>query len=162
VSFRFPYAPDPMAILPAGVVPPGVPPVRYRPLIPIRVFGPAPNGRQLQLNALVDSGSDWTVCRKHIAAMIGVSDFFAVTSVSWRGAVIPLEIARIDIEISNRGRSWRWPAVVGFVDVKLPFPCLLGQTGCLELLHSQFLGDQRALELDITTVFRAVGGTDVP
>jgi hypothetical protein len=114
------------------------------------------------MNALVDSGSDWTVCRKHIAAMIGVSDFFAVTSVTWRGVVVPLELARIEIELSNRGRSWRWPSVVGFVQVKLPYPCLLGHTGCLELLRSQFLGDQRVLELETTPVFRAVGGTETP
>jgi hypothetical protein len=162
VSLRFPYAPDATAVLPAAAVPPGAPPVRYRPILAVRVYGPDPPGRHLQMGALVDSGSDWTVFRRHIAAMIGVTDFFASTNVMWRGVSIPIELANVELEISLRNESWRWPAVVGFIQARLPYPALLGQTGFLEFMHSELLGDQRALRLETNSLFQSVGGQKAP
>ena len=91
---RFPYLEE----LLFGEVPPSLPAgtaSRWRPLVPIRIVGPAGRSR-LFLRALLDPGSDDTIFPLDVAALIGAELRSGTNhSLRWRGQRYKLEFADV-------------------------------------------------------------------
>jgi hypothetical protein len=152
---RFPYLPEPLS----GSVPPSLPPgtrVRWRPLAPVRVIGPAGQSRFFA-RALLDSGSDETVFALDVAARIGVG-LMAETgqTIRWRGQGYSLRFGRVELQFTGEaGSVWRWPATVGFSAAPIRYP-LLGQAGCLSYFDTLFRGHDRAVELETNASYPGI------
>lgn len=142
---RFPYLEEPLT----RQVPPSLPSgatSRFRPLLPVRIFGS--RGSRLFLRALLDPGSDDTVFPLDVADIVGASLISGTAhSLRWRGAQYRLRFGRVQLQLEGTAETWRWPAVVAFCDAPIRYP-LLGNAGCLEFFDVTFRGDQRVLEIE--------------
>ena len=114
--------------------------LRPRPMMPVQFGQP---GGSLTRTSVLDSGADDTVLPDWIAAALGLN----LTGVEERPIGLagrtPLRCryAPIEIQISDGVReTYRWTAIVGFVDAAaLPRP-LLGHGGCLQYFDAEFRG----------------------
>jgi hypothetical protein len=137
-------------------MPPSLPPgsaARWRPLVPVRVFGPAGQFRDYA-RALLDSGADDTVFPFDIAVRIGVVLQPATRhAVRWRGQSFPLLFGDVELELADEsGVMYRWPATVGFTPAPIRYP-LLGNAGCLCFFDTTFRGDDRLVELETNRAY---------
>ena len=154
---QFPYLEERLF----GSPPPSLPPhatVRWRPLLPIRIIGPA--GRSwFFLRALLDTGADDTVFPLDTAARIGaVLQPNTRFGLRWRGQPYSLQFADVELELADNGSQWRWPAVVGFSAAPIRYP-ILGYAGCLTFFDATFFVNQRIVRLETNPAYP---GTTVP
>jgi hypothetical protein len=139
----------------SGPPPPSLPTgatCRFRPFIPVRIFGPGGRSRFFP-HSVLDTGADDTVFPGAAATVIGAT--LLTTSahqLRWRGSSYPMRFARIELQLSTRGFACRWPAIVSFSSAPLPYP-LLGITGCLEFFDATFRGDDHVVELVVNRSF---------
>ena len=136
---RFPY----LVELIQGPPPPSLPQSargRWRPLIPVTVFGPA--GSSLAFGrALVDPGADDTLFPLDVATYLGIPLLPATGhAMRWRGQRSALRFGTVELAfVDDDGNTIRWPATVAFTVAGVRYP-LLGVAGCLEFFDAKFLG----------------------
>ncbi|MFI5455681.1 MAG: hypothetical protein ACHRXM_09545 [Isosphaerales bacterium] len=122
--------------------------VRPRPMMPVRFAG---SGGSLTRTSVLDTGADDTVLPDWIATALGLD----LTGVEERPIGLagrtPLRCryAPVEIQMSDGIReTYRWTAIVGFVDAAtLPRP-LLGHAGCLQYFDAEF----RGADLDVLLI----------
>ena len=142
---QFPYLDEPLTGPPPPSLAPGAV-VRYRPLIPVTVVGPA--GQRRFSRAVVDSGGDDTVFPIGVLALIGVAPRpDSGHRIRWRGNLHPLRFADVDLVFADDAASCRWPSVIAFSPAPLPYP-ILGNAGCLEFFDVRLLGGDLVVELE--------------
>jgi hypothetical protein len=138
-----------------GSPPPSLPAsatVRWRPLVPVTLFGPT-GRRRFFPRALLDPGADDTVFPLVIAGLIGVAlrpDSGHV--LRWRGQGHALRFGDVSIELSDGAEVWRWSAVIGWSPAPLRYP-ILGIAGCLQFMDACFLGERRIAQLEVNASF---------
>src|ERR1041385_9023685 len=111
----FPY----LALPTKGPVAPlGTARVRYRPIVPVRVFGPL--GSRL-VDGCIDSGSDDTVFPLSLARRLGIDLTGAPrgSASPVGGAVVHYSYAVVRLRMTDGMETWDWQATVGFVDLPL-------------------------------------------
>lgn len=125
---------------------------RWRPLLPVRIFGPLGDVRVLR-RVLLDSGADDTIFPLDVAVQLQLTlrpD--SGHPIRWQGQHHPLRYGDVELELSDGQMGVRWPATIGFTTARLRYP-LLGLGGCWQFFRATFLGDQRAVEIDINPTF---------
>lgn len=126
--------------------------VRWRPLLPVEVFGSA--GLSVTFpRAVVDSAADDTVFPLDVAQKIGVvlrPD--TGHRVRWRGQLHPLRFGDVELVLNDGVGAWRWPAIVGFSPALIRYP-LLGTAGCLQFMDARFRGADLIVELETNHTF---------
>jgi hypothetical protein len=114
--------------------------VRPRPMMPVQFSGP---GGSVTRTSVLDTGADDTVLPEWIAAAIGL-DLTGVQEypIGLAGRA-PLQCRYVPVEMQISDgvhETYRWTAVVGFVDAqRLPRP-LLGHAGFLQYFDADFRG----------------------
>jgi len=119
----------------------------YRPVIPVRVLGPRGDAF---IFGLLDSGADTTVLPGFLVDRIGV-DLEPQTG-RFRGVggqVVTVSFGTVDLELHQGNESYRWPARVGFLDVRTV--AVLGRAALLEYFDVTFLGADNAVTLERNT-----------
>jgi hypothetical protein len=148
---HFPYQDE----LLTGPAPPSLPvgaTVRWRPLVPVEIFGPT-GLSQTFARAVVDPGADDTVCPLDVARKIGaILRPDTGHRVRWRGQLHPLRFGDVELVLDDGTGSWRWPAVVAFSPAPMPYP-LLGTAGCLQFIDACFRGADLIVELETNHTF---------
>ena len=126
---------------------------RFRPLVPVAVFGPSGNSLAFE-RALVDPGADDTIFHLDVAAALGIPLLVdAGHGMRWRGQQFRLRFGFVDLELADdSGNTLRWPATIAFTMAKVRYP-LLGVSGCLEFFDARFLGQARIVELEPNPLF---------
>lgn len=121
--------------------------MRWRPLVPVEVVGPAGVSRQFG-RAVVDPAADDTVFPLDTAARIGAA-LRAVTghAIRWRGQLHALRFADVELVLDDGSSVLRWPAVIAFSPAPIRYP-ILGQGGCLCFLDAMFFGLGKVLTLE--------------
>lgn len=152
MMLRFPYLDEPLT----GPPPPSLPTtvkVRWRPLVPVTVAGPA-GGSFSFGRALVDPGADDTVFPLDVAHLLGIAlKPPTAHAMRWRGQRFPVRYGAVDLElIDDTGTLLRWPAVVAFTNAAVRYP-LLGVCGCMEFLNVRFFGADRIIEIEPNSSF---------
>ena len=148
---RFPYQDE----LLTGPPPPSMPVnanVRWRPLVPITIFGPGGLFRDFG-RAVVDPAADDTVFPLDTAQRLGVQ-LRPDTGhrVRWRGQSHPLRFGDAELVLTDNIVVWRWSAVIGFSPAPLRYP-ILGQSGCLQFMDVNFWGADRMVEMEINRTY---------
>jgi hypothetical protein len=152
VILRFPYLQE----LLRGMPPPSLPKAataRWRPLVPITIYGPS-GGSLAFGRALLDTGADDSIFPITVANALGVT-FLPITghAMIWRGQQFTLRYGQVDLElIDDTGNALRWTAPVAFTGANVRYP-LLGVCGCLEFLDARFRGKDRVVELEPNAAF---------
>ena len=127
--------------------------VRYRPIMAIRVGGPA--GSWI-LDGLLDPGSDDTIFPEWVAPVIGLDLSAAVDHhLHLAGRASPLRCRYFSTTLritDGKQESYEWDAVVGFVAIPLKCP-LLGQAGFLQYLDFNFRGADHIADLSPNASF---------
>jgi hypothetical protein len=148
---RFSYQPEPLggpspASLPATAA------FRWRPLIPIKIIGPAGLYRDYGL-AILDPAADDTILPIHLVQRLGIA-LRPLTrhGVRWRGQLHPLRFGDVELQVAANGSVWQWPAIVGFSPAPIRYP-ILGQAGCLQFFDARFFGADLEVELETTRNF---------
>lgn len=135
---RFPYLSEPIGR--------GGGASRWRPLVPVRIFGPTQRKCWFP-RALIDTGADDTIFPMHAATLAGVRlRPPAASVVRWHGQAYPIQFGDVELELRDGRTALRWPAIIAFSVAPLRYP-LLGQRGCLQYLDATFLGDAQLVEL---------------
>jgi hypothetical protein len=115
--------------------------LRYRPILPVGVFGPL--GLRL-LDGCVDCGSDDTIFPMSLARKLGLELTGAPQGESHPvgGAVVPYVYAAVTLGVSDGVETCEWQATVGFVDLPLRWG-LLGHAGFLDFFDTDLRGARR-------------------
>lgn len=143
---EFPYQDEPLA----GPPPPSLPAsssVRWRPLVPVTIFGPTGKHR-LFSRAVLDPSADDTVFPFAVASLLGV--VLRPPSghgLRWRGHSHPLRFGDVQLQLSDGVQSCRWPAVIAFSPAPIRYP-ILGLSGVLQFFDASFLGEDRIARLE--------------
>jgi hypothetical protein len=150
MRFRYSsYEVDPSPAVPHGIL--------YRPEVTIDVVGP--RGVET-IQALVDTGSDETVFPASLASVLGVPlDHASAGSASAVGGhVVQLTPGVVLLQLVGDDQTYRWQALVGFLEVKNPEDevALLGYAGFLEYFRATFNSEAYELELTPTNRFRQI------
>lgn len=159
MTLRLPYRAFHHVKIASQLAPSGAPTIRYRPVIPIRIFTSQSQLGVFVGDAFADPGSDFTVFRRDVAAALGVSAFVYQMKHRWQGVEYPVQFARVQLVVTDGTNRLSWPTAVGFSDASIPYRCLLGLSGFFEFFDVRFLGSHQALEIEPNDVFRQVGGT---
>jgi hypothetical protein len=125
--------------------------IRLRPVIPVRIA--ASGGSQL-LDGLLDTGSDETVFEDWVAKPLGIDLAQAPSepvNLVGRGT-IDCRYTTVTLVLTDGKEACRWPALVGFVPIKLQYQ-LLGHSGCLEYFDAEFRGADREIFLETNRFF---------
>jgi hypothetical protein len=148
---RFPYQDE----LLTGPAPPSLPShatVRWRPLVPVEIFGASGLSRQFT-RAVADPAADDTVFPLDTAQQIGsVLRPDTGHRIRWRGQLHPLRFGDVELVLEDGTGVWRWPAVVGFSPAQIRYP-LLGTAGCLQFMDARFRGADLIVELETNRTF---------
>jgi Aspartyl protease len=130
------YQIDPTPTIPSGEA--------YRPLVPIRVFGPS---RSVQLFGLLDTGADNVFLSASLAEILGI-DLSPDADLAHAAGGHELDVRSGSIEIAQNGESYRWSLFAGFLNSDdEPAVAFLGHAGFLENLNADFNGAARTIEL---------------
>jgi hypothetical protein len=117
----------------------------YRPMIPLRLFGPI---GEYELGGLVDTGSDDTLFPDHFIRTLGVvippSDYAAIAGIDGSMPLAPY--GKVDLAIPGAGGGHRWSARVDFHP---GHRVALGYSGFLEYFTASFNGRGRHLTLTL-------------
>ncbi len=147
----FPYQEE----LLTGPAPPSLPvgaTGRWRPLVPVVIFGPTGLSERFG-RAVVDTGADDTVFPLDAARRIGaVLRPDTGHRVRWRGQLHPLRFGDVALVLDDGTGTWRWPAVVGFSPAAIRYP-ILGTAGCPQFMDARFRGADRMVELETNPTF---------
>lgn len=147
----FPYQDE----LLTGPTPPSLPvgaAVRWRPLVPVEIFGPTGLSRQFT-RAVVDPAADDTVFPLDTARQIGaVLRPDTGHRIRWRGQQAPLRFGDVELVLEDGTGVWRWPAIVGFSPAQIRYP-ILGTAGCLQFTDAHFRGAGLIVELSTNHAF---------
>ena len=131
---------------------------QWRPIVPIRVQ--APNGKQLFVDALVDTGCDMTLFTPAAAELLQL-DLSQVPETpinSALGTVDTYQAVPLTLEIRRPPDVLRWTAHVGFVKRRLTY-CILGTRGFFEFFQLNYDASQRQFELLPNESIPAIGET---
>jgi len=109
--------------------------IRFRPLIPLRVAGP--NGRLIDLEALVDTGADEVLLPDTLLPAFGFASGSGITrGTSGIGGRTTVVFHPIRLEIrANPNDRIAWHATVGFAKLSLHV-AMFGLAGGLEFFHT--------------------------
>ena len=125
---------------------------RYRPLLAVRITGPA---HSLLRDTLIDTGADDTVFPEGIAVALGVDLASAPQlniNLAGRGP-IRCRYAQALLRITDGAHeTYEWTATIGFVPVSLKHP-LLGHAGFLQFFNADFRGADREVILTTNPTF---------
>jgi hypothetical protein len=132
------YQIDPTPTIPSGEV--------YRPLVPMRVFGP---NQSIQMFGLLDTGADNVFVSASLAQILGVDlSIEADLAQGAGGHELNVRSGSIEIEIGNDNESYKWPLVASFVETDdEPVVAFLGHSGFLEYFNAGFDGLAYVAEL---------------
>lgn len=149
---RFAYLSEPLTGSPPPSLPAGAS-ARWRPLVPVRVYGPSGRVRFFP-RALLDPGADDTIFPLDLVPLLGISlRADAGHTVRWRGQAHSLRFGDVELELSDEsGSIWRWPATIGFSSAPIRYP-ILGIAGCLIYFDALFRGDDPMVELETNRAF---------
>lgn len=148
MSIRFPYthlrSSQPIIALGGRFVHP-------RPLIPVSLIGPA--GTELK-DALLDSGSDYTLFSAQSAKTIGLdlSNAPHAVGAGIGKAVMPIRFAQASLRISDGVETREWSAWVGFVSIPLKHP-IMGFAGALQFFDLHLRGALEEFELAVNALY---------
>lgn len=148
---RLPYQAEPLTgptapSLPAGTV------VRWRPLVPITIVGPATRPARF-LRAVVDTGADDTIFPLDTVQLIGaVLRPDSGHRLRWRGQLHALRFGDVELVLDDGAEVWRWPATVAFSPAPIRYP-ILGVAGCLQFMDTRFRGADLIIELETNHTF---------
>lgn len=119
-----------------------------RPVIPIRISGPAGNARW---DALVDTGADETLLPASLAAILGIQldDEATSQATGITGELLTIRYGEAQFELSSGHEVCQWRTMVGFVDFETAKDevVILGHGGCLDYFTAVFNGEHAELEL---------------
>lgn len=117
-----------------------------RPLVAIHVI--APNGKQLLVDALLDTGSDRTLFTPATAELLqlDISHVPETPICSALGTVDSYRALPLTLELRRDGNVLRWTTNVGFVKRRLAY-CILGTQGFFEFFRFHYDAAQRVFEL---------------
>lgn len=134
---KFPYVEysvEPSPTLPNGII--------YRPMLPIRVIGPA---GEISILGLLDTGSDQTLLPRTVGNDIGAN---IDNTQQWSlggvgGQSIHAVLGRVELEIAYESEAYRWPQQVGFVSFATAEDevAILGHAGFLDFFTVTFDGE---------------------
>jgi hypothetical protein len=140
MMLRMPFRPFHKIPIAAPLVPLDAPSIRYRPVVPLRVFSPTSGATIFLGDAFLDSGSDLTVIHSGFAAALQITTFVHQLNHRWKGSNHPVRFATVRLELSDRTSKVEWPATVGFTDAPITYNCLLGLSGFCEFFDVRLLG----------------------
>jgi hypothetical protein len=128
--------------------------LRYRPIVPIRAFGPL--GSRL-IDGCVDCGSDDTIFPLSVARKLAIDLQGAPQGQAHPidGTVVAYHYATIMLRLSDGLESFEWSATVGFVDLPMRW-ALLGHAGFLDFFDAKLRGQQREISLIPNSAFPGV------
>jgi hypothetical protein len=134
----FPYLPLPTK---APIPSLGGASVRYRPILPTRVFGPL--GSRL-FDGCLDSASDDTIFPLSVARRLGIDLTGAAQGQAQPvgGHSVPYLYATVILRLTDGLETCEWTATVGFVDLPLRW-ALLGHAGYLDFFDVELRGARR-------------------
>ena len=115
--------------------------LRYRPIIPVGVFGPL--GLRV-FDGCVDSGSDDTIFPLSLARKLGINLTGAPQGEAHPvgGTTVPYLYAAVTLRVSDGLETCEWQATVGFVDLPLRW-ALLGHAGFPDFFDADLRGARR-------------------
>jgi transglutaminase-like putative cysteine protease len=115
--------------------------VRYRPIMSVRLTGPADTKLR---DGLLDTGSDDTVFTEALAGLLGIDLLSAEerqVALAGRPQPVRCRYAPVLLRITDGiSETYEWTAVVGFAASRLSY-CLLGHAGFLQFFDANFQGD---------------------
>lgn len=119
---------------------------QWRPIVPICVH--APNGKQLFVDALIDTGADMTLLTPAAAELFQLDlDQLPETPItSALGTVDAYRTVSLTLELRRPPEVLRWRTNVGFVRRRLTY-CILGTRGFFEFFRLSYDARQREFEL---------------
>ena len=125
--------------------------LRYRPIVPVGVFGPL--GLRF-LDGCVDCGSDDTVFPLALARKLGIDLTGAPQGEAHPvgGTVVPYLYAAVTLRVSDGIETCEWQATIGFVDLPLRW-ALLGHAGFLDFFDADLRGARREVFLTPNSLF---------
>jgi hypothetical protein len=125
--------------------------LRYRPIIPVRVFGPL--GSRL-VDGCVDCGSDDTIFPLLLARKLGIDLTGAPHGEACPvgGTIVPYVYAAVTLRVSDGVGTCEWNATVGFVDLPLRW-ALLGHAGFLNFFDTDLRGARREVFITPNPLF---------
>jgi hypothetical protein len=163
VIVRLPYRAFARVSIAPALVPQGVPRIRYRPVIPVRVHpASAATGPITIGDAFADPGSDFTILRGSLAPLLRLTSFVHHLKHRWQGRDYSVRFAEARLTVADASSSLTWPATVGFTDAPIPYGCLLGLSGFFEFFDVRFLGWRREMEIESNDLFARLGGVETP
>ena len=125
--------------------------VRYRPIVPVRLFGPL--GSRL-FDGCLDCASDDTIFPQSLARKLGI-DLSGAAQGEARpvgGLTIPYWYAPVTLRLSDGAETCEWQAIVGFVDLPLRW-ALAGHAGFLNFFDTDLRGARREVFITPNTLF---------
>jgi len=119
--------------------------LRYRPIVPIGVFGPL--GLRF-LDGCVDCGADDTIFPLSLARKLGIDLTGAPQGEAHPvgGTIVPYLYASVTLRITDGLEICEWQAMVGFVDLPLRW-ALLGHAGFLDFFDAELRGARREISI---------------
>ena len=144
---RFPWLDEPLR----GPAPPSLPPgttSRWRPLVPVRIYGPS--GIRLQFGrALIDPGADDTIFPLDVATLLNIGLYPPTAHMMrWRGGQYALSFGDVELELADDdGVAVRWAATMAFTKAPIRYP-LLGVAGCIQFFDTRLSGEDRLVEIE--------------
>ncbi len=125
--------------------------VRYRPIVPVRIFGPL--GSRL-VDGCLDSGSDDTIFPLSLATKLGIDLRGASQGMAQPvgGLKIPYTYAAVKLRIGDAAEVCEWQSMIGFLDRPMRW-ALLGHAGFLEYFDTELRGERRESRLTANTRF---------
>lgn len=119
-----------------------------RPVITIRITGPASEGRW---DALVDTGADETLLPLSLAELLGIELDQETTSqaAGISGDPLTIHYGSVDFQIASDLEIVSWNTIVGFVEFGSSNDevIVLGHGGCLDYFTAVFDGERGELEM---------------
>ena len=163
LRFRFPPT---FHKAPAGLVPPGGTERQefiHLPALPLRVYSPDGRGRFLRVpDALLDTGSLLSVLRKRFLGKFDAGPKIRSINHRWGTIDYVCDIHSVTLELCEdsrtTGKTWLWPAAVGFTEAPLPYDCLLGRIGFFEVFNVKFQAQPPSVEIEAGDPFDQIGG----
>jgi len=156
----FPYLPLPTK---APIPSLGGSTIRYRAILPIRIFGPL--GSRL-FDGCLDCASDDTVFPLSLARRVGIDLTGAPKGEAQPvgGMIVPLSYSTVTFLLTDGIETCEWQATVAFADLPLRW-ALLGNAGFLQFFDTELRGAGREVEIVPNVSFpgqRTFHGTPIP